>query len=166
MHPQQFVLIPTAFSDGVSLQKEGPQLTKEFNSEFILLDDKTYRTEATFVPKLVAKHFVTTLTVGDELTYYESIAFERKTVMTSYSETTNIFIPKDRMTVYCSSVFFEPNATKRLYITGAELLPAQKIVVTEETLEGTDASDATECFEKGAVNGDINDNQQIVNGEM
>lgn len=166
MHHKDFVAIPITFSDGITLRKEGPRLTKEFNSECILLDDKTFRTKASFVPKLVAKHYVTSLIVGDELTFYESITFERKTVMTNYSETTNIFIPRDKVHSYCSSVLFEPDATKRLYITGAELLPAQKVIVTEEMLDYSNASDATEFVEKGTVNGDINYGQQIINGDM
>ena len=166
MHPQQFVLISKAYSDGISLQKDGPQMTKEFSSECILDGSKTFRTAACFVPKLVAKHFVTTLTVGDELTYYESIAFERRTVLQNFSETTNIFIPKDKINKYCSSLLFEPDATKRHFIAGIELLPAQKFVVRNEAIDYDGEVDATECGERSAINGDINVCQEIINGEM
>lgn len=163
MQTKQFVMISKAFSDGVSLQKDGPLLTREYSNECILDAGRSYRTEASFIPKLVAKHFITTLTVDEELTYYECIAFERRTVMKKFSETTNIF-PKDKVSRYCSHLVFDPDTTTRRYIAGIELLPAQKYVVTGEELED-EVSDATDCTGKNTMNGDIDD-CQLLNGEM
>lgn len=165
MHPQQFVMISKAYSDGISVRKDGPQITKEALSYCKYDAERSYRTEATFTPKLVPKHFVTTLIVADELTYYESIVFERRTVLKNFSETTNVFLPKAVKHIYYSGLLFDPNATTRSYIAGVELCPVQKCVVMKE-INHVEVSDPVECVNKKAVNGDINGCEQLTNGEM
>lgn len=165
MPPSEFVLISKAFSDGLSLQKDGPLVTKEYSSKCILEGGNSFVTAASFVSKLVPKHFVTTLKVDDELTYFESVSFERRTVMQNFSETINVF-SKDTVNTFCSNLFYEPNTTKKIYIAGIELLPAQKccVVIGEGGLNHD--SDATQCGEKsGAMNGDIS-GCQLINGEV
>ena len=167
MHPQQFVMISKAYSDGISLRKDGPQIKREFYSDCILDAEKSYRTAATFTSKLVPKHFVTTLTVADELIYYESIAFERRTVLKNFSETTNIFLPKEVNRRYYSGLLFNPNATTQSYIAGIELCPAQKCVVTTEELNYMEKSDPVECGGKKTMNGDIDTSEKrLINGEI
>lgn len=165
MHPQQFVMISKNYSDGISLRKDGPQITKETLSYCKYDDERSYRTEATFTPKLVPKHFVTTLIVGDELTYYESILLERRTMLKKFSETTNIFLPKEVKHIYYSGLLFDPNATTRNYIAGVELYPVQKCIVMKE-INHVEMSDSVECVSKKAVNGDMNGYEQLTNGKM
>lgn len=164
MYPQQFALISKAYTEEISLQKDGSQITREFTSECTYNEDRTFQTVGTFIPKLVPKHFVTTLTVADELVYYESIAFERRTVLKNYSETTNIFLPKEKTYKYRSSLVFQPNHVKKYYKVGTELLPAQKYDATEE-LNHLESGAPSGCGDKCAVNGDINGYPQLINGE-
>lgn len=165
MDSQQFVMISKAYSNGISVWKVGPRITKEFGTVCNFNSEKSFRTAGTFVKKFVPKHYVTTLTVADDLTYTESIAFERRTVMKNFSETTNIFLPKVSSVKYCSTLLFVPNAIKRNYITGVELCPAQKFVVVEE-ISDLGVCGAKVCREKLPVNGDINGHQLLINGEV
>lgn len=164
MHPQ-FIMISKAYSDGISLRNDGPQISRETLSYCKYDDERSYRTEATFTPKLVPKHFVTTLIVGDELTYYESILLERRTLLKKFSETTNVFLPKVVKHIYYSGLLFDPNATTRSYIAGVELYPTQKCVAMKE-FNHVEMNDSVECVNKKAVNGDINGCEQLTNGEM
>lgn len=157
-------MISRAFSDGVSLRKDGPQLTKAFSSELVMDAGMSYVAAAEFISKWVAKHFVTTLTVDDELTYMECVVFGRQTVMQKFSETISVF-PKDKANRYCSNLLYEPNATNMRYVAGIDLLPAQKFVVREKELDDINGEgDATEIKEKSSMNGEMN-GSQLINGE-
>ncbi|XP_054718734.1 uncharacterized protein LOC129228116 [Uloborus diversus] len=126
-------MIPKAYLESVSLRKEGARLTSEFRSTCRYNNEKSYLSSALFVPKMVARHFVTVLTVDEGITYYESVEFERKTVVSQYSETVNQFPKEKGKECYRTSLRFDPNWTCRHYVTGIELIPVQRLAVAAES---------------------------------
>lgn len=154
-----FIMIPRSYSDGLSIVKEGPVITRAFSSERRFDCGRSFRTGAKFVSKLVPKRFVTTLTVDDHLTRYcECIAFQRRTVTKQYSETTNIFLPKEAdASSYRSTLRFDPDATTLYYSASLEVLPARRASAVDE------CPDATDWVEKSVTNGEVH---QQLNGEI